>query len=177
MLLRFIHNTVKNSGQRLDNVNPSSTGLWQAIVPPKILMQLGPNSLALSLEDTVPTIMLEHHGRPLPVQWDCHEGEDGDVDAEDLHEGAELAHELRKVPALKQSRVELNKKASKSVIRCSSASPMLDLKNLIHLASTQLLICFQRHLQLAKFLGMEGALSFPIFSICLYFWEIWTTPL
>ena len=109
--------------------------------------------------------------RSIPVQGDCDQGEDAHVDAQDLHEGAELAHELRKVPALKQSRVELSKKASKSVIRCSSASPMLDLKNLIPLASTQLLICFRRHLQLAKYLGPKGALSHfsnqSFLSVCI----------
>ncbi len=42
-----------------------------------------------------------------PVQGDGDEGEDADVDAEELHGGTELAHELWKIPPLEQSRVEL----------------------------------------------------------------------
>ena len=45
--------------------------------------------------------------RSIPVQGDCDQGEDAHVDAQDLHEGAELAHELRQIPALKQGRIEL----------------------------------------------------------------------
>ena len=46
----------------------------------------------------------------LPIKGDSDEGEDADVDTEDLHEWAELAHELRQIPSLKQSCVKLKEK-------------------------------------------------------------------
>ncbi len=50
-----------------------------------------------------------------PVQRDGDECEDADVDAEQLHGRTELAHELGKVPALKQRSVKLHgKKGEKS---------------------------------------------------------------
>ena len=45
----------------------------------------------------------------LPVECDGDEGEDADVDAEDLHGGAELAHEGGQVPPLQQRRPELER--------------------------------------------------------------------
>ena len=43
----------------------------------------------------------------LPVQWDGHQSEDTDVDTQDLHSGAKLAHKSRQIPTLKQRSVEL----------------------------------------------------------------------
>lgn len=47
-----------------------------------------------------------HHG-PIPVQGDGDQGEDADVDAKGLREGAEPAHEGRQVPPLQEGRVKL----------------------------------------------------------------------
>ena len=50
----------------------------------------------------------------LPVQWDGHQGEDTDVDTQDLHSGAKLAHKSRQIPTLKQSSMELKGNSEKS---------------------------------------------------------------
>ena len=50
----------------------------------------------------------------LPVQGDGHQREDTDVDTQDLHSGAKLAHKSRQIPTLKQSSMELKGNSEKS---------------------------------------------------------------
>ena len=45
----------------------------------------------------------------IPVQGDGNQGENTDVDAQDLHRRAKLTHKSRQIPALKQRSVELKR--------------------------------------------------------------------